>query len=141
MNGTKIQMLDLPGIIEGASQGKGRGREVIAVARSADLIMMILDGVKEQNNLHRDILTRELEIMGIRLNKKAPAISYTKKLTGGIKFNSTIPLSKMGEVPSETATRILSGYRIHNAEILFRDDCSIDDLIDVVEGMYLCVCV
>lgn len=134
MNGTKIQMLDLPGIIEGASQGKGRGREVIAVARSADLIMMILDGVKEQNNLHRDILTRELEIMGIRLNKKAPAISYTKKLTGGIKFNSTIPLSKMGEVPSETATRILSGYRIHNAEILFRDDCSIDDLIDVVEG-------
>ena len=28
-----IQMLDLPGIIEGAAQGKGRGRQVIAVAR------------------------------------------------------------------------------------------------------------
>jgi uncharacterized protein len=26
--GTKIQLLDLPGIIEGASQGKGRGRQV-----------------------------------------------------------------------------------------------------------------
>lgn len=32
-NDTKIQLLDLPGIIEGAAQGKGRGREVIAVAR------------------------------------------------------------------------------------------------------------
>jgi len=32
--GTKIQLLDLPGIIEGASQGKGRGRQVIAVAKS-----------------------------------------------------------------------------------------------------------
>ena len=27
-NGSKIQLLDLPGIIEGAAQGKGRGREV-----------------------------------------------------------------------------------------------------------------
>ena len=26
--GTKIQLLDLPGIIEGAAQGKGRGRQV-----------------------------------------------------------------------------------------------------------------
>lgn len=34
-NDTKIQLLDLPGIIEGAAQGKGRGREVIAVARYA----------------------------------------------------------------------------------------------------------
>lgn len=28
-NGTKIQLLDLPGIIEGASEGKGRGRQVL----------------------------------------------------------------------------------------------------------------
>jgi uncharacterized protein len=61
INETKIQMLDLPGIIEGASGGKGRGREVIAVARSADLILMVLDGAREQNNQHRDILTNELE--------------------------------------------------------------------------------
>lgn len=27
-NDTKIQLLDLPGIIEGASEGKGRGRQV-----------------------------------------------------------------------------------------------------------------
>ena len=31
--GAKIQLLDLPGIIEGAKDGKGRGRQVIAVAR------------------------------------------------------------------------------------------------------------
>jgi uncharacterized protein len=31
----KIQLLDLPGIIEGAAKGKGRGRQVIAVARTS----------------------------------------------------------------------------------------------------------
>lgn len=89
-------MLDLPGIIEGASSGKGRGREVIAVARSADLVMMVLDAAREQNNQHRDILSRELETMGIRLNKKQPDIYYKRKTTGGIKFNATCPLTNLG---------------------------------------------
>jgi len=134
INGTKIQMLDLPGIIEGASQGKGRGREVIAVARSADLILMVLDAARESNNCHRDILTKELEIMGIRLNKRPPDIYFKKKATGGVKFNATCPLTQLGDDPSELVTRILSSYRIHNAEILFREDASPDEVIDVIEG-------
>ena len=44
--GANIQLLDLPGIIEGASQGKGRGKQVIAVARTADLVVMQLDALK-----------------------------------------------------------------------------------------------
>ena len=134
INDTKIQMLDLPGIIEGAASGKGRGREVIAVARSADLIMMVLDAARESNNLHRDILSRELETMGIRLNREPPGIYFKRKATGGIKFNATCPLSNLGDNPGETVTRVLSGYRIHNAEVLFREDCAVDDLIDVIEG-------
>lgn len=134
INDTKIQMLDLPGIIEGASGGKGRGREVIAVARSADLVLMVLDGEKEQNNQHRNILERELETMGIRLNKKFPDIYFKKKTGGGIKFNATVPLTQLGDDPNDTVYRILHQYRIHNAEVLFREDCSIDEFIDVVEG-------
>ncbi len=36
-------MLDLPGIIEGASSGKGLGKRVLSVARNADLILFIVD--------------------------------------------------------------------------------------------------
>ena len=36
-------MLDLPGIVEGAAMGRGRGREVLAVAREADLILIVLE--------------------------------------------------------------------------------------------------
>ena len=31
-------------------------------------------------------------------------------------------------------TQILHEYRIHNADVLFRDDCTVDDLIDAIEG-------
>ena len=134
INDTKIQMLDLPGIIEGASSGKGRGREVIAVARSADLILMVLDATKEQENQHRNILTRELETMGIRLNRDPPGIYYKKKVSGGVKFNATCQVTSMGDDPKDTVCRILASYRIHNAEVLIREDCTVDDLIDVIEG-------
>lgn len=98
------------------------------------MVMMVLDAAREQNNQHRDILTRELETMGIRLNRRPPDIYYKRKATGGVKFNATCPLTQLGDNPSDTVTRILSGYRIHNAEVLFREDCGVDDLIDVIEG-------
>merc|ERR1719210_55194 len=48
-NGANIQLLDLPGIIEGAAKGKGRGKQVIAVARTADCVLMVLDALKADN--------------------------------------------------------------------------------------------
>jgi small GTP-binding protein len=46
VHGAKLQILDLPGIIEGAKDGKGRGRQVIAVARTCNLIFIVLDVCK-----------------------------------------------------------------------------------------------
>ncbi|CAK9097955.1 Developmentally-regulated G-protein 1 (AtDRG1) (Developmentally-regulated G-protein 2A) (AtDRG2a) [Durusdinium trenchii] len=79
-NDCKIQLLDLPGIISGAAQGKGRGRQVIATARSADMILMILDATKD--DAQRQMLTKELNDVGIRLNKERPKISVTKTQLG-----------------------------------------------------------
>ncbi|CAK9253181.1 unnamed protein product [Sphagnum jensenii] len=57
-----------------------------------------------------------------------------RKLIGGVKFNSTCQLTQLGDNPQDTVTRILGSYRIHNAEVLIREDVTVDDLIDVVEG-------
>lgn len=65
--GANIQLLDLPGIIEGAAQGKGRGKQVIAVARTADCVLMQLEAHKSE--YQRISLTKELESVGIRLNQ------------------------------------------------------------------------
>ena len=44
--GAKIQLLDLPGIIEGAKDGKGRGRQVIGTARTCNVICIVLDATR-----------------------------------------------------------------------------------------------
>ena len=39
--GAKIQLLDLPGIIEGAKDGKGRGKQVIAGMLQLLLLLLV----------------------------------------------------------------------------------------------------
>jgi len=66
-NGAKIQILDLPGIIQGAKDGKGRGRQVIAVAKTCHLIFIVLDVNKPLTD--KRVIENELEGFGIRINK------------------------------------------------------------------------
>lgn len=48
--------------------------QVIAVARTADLVLMMLDATKPY--VHRQLLEKELESVGIRLNKMKPNIYF-----------------------------------------------------------------
>ena len=79
----KIQVFDIPGIITGASTGKGRGREILSVARTAELIVVVLDVLNPQ---HLDVILKELRNIGM-----------------------------------------------HNADVLFRDDVTMDQFIDVLD--------
>lgn len=125
--GAEIQLLDLPGIIEGAAQGKGRGRQVIAVARTADLILMMLDASKGE--IHKKLLETELETVGIRLNKSKPNVYFKPKKSGGLAITPVVTLTKIDE---KLIHSILAEYKIFNAEVILREDCSADEFIDVI---------
>jgi len=129
--GAKIQLLDLPGIIEGASEGKGRGRQVIGVARSVDLVLMVVDAGSGKADRQRELLERELEVVGLRLNQQPPNVTLKKKTTGGVSVSSSCQLVNITE---KDVYQLLHEYRIHSAEVLFREDCTIDQFIDVIEG-------
>lgn len=62
--GAKIQILDLPGIIKGATKGVGRGREVLSVAGSADLLILMVD-LKTKQRIGS--ILKELKKIGISL--------------------------------------------------------------------------
>ena len=67
---------------------------------------MVLDAGKP--HYHKEILTKELEACGMRLNKKPPNVTYRKKKTGGLTVTSLVPQSVVDE---KMVQRILSEYR------------------------------
>lgn len=130
--GAKLQILDLPGIIEGAKDGKGRGRQVIAVARTCSLIFMVLDVMKPLT--HKKILEHELEGYSIRLNKEPPNIYYKKKDKGGVNITTTVT-GGLTHLDNDSIKAILNEYKIHNCDLTFRCDATQDDLIDVISDI------
>jgi len=124
-------LLDLPGIIEGAKDGKGRGRQVIGVARTCTLILIILDCMKPLTD--KRIIERELEGFGIRLNKSRPNIILKKKDKGGVTITKAHNID-MTNMTEDTARLILHEYKINNCDITFKCNATIDDLIDIIEG-------
>ncbi len=125
--GAKIQVLDLPGLIKDASKGKGRGREVLSVVRSADLILLMLD-VFETNI---QVLVEELRTANLRLNQRPPDIVIAKKNRGGITVNFTVKQTTLDE---DLVKDMLNEYGYVNGDIVIRDDIDEDELIDYISG-------
>lgn len=128
--GASIQLLDLPGIIEGAASGKGRGKQVIAVARTADMVLMQLDALNGPKQ--KMLLTKELEAVGLRLNQRPADIYFKAKKSGGPFFNSAG--CKLTHLNAKLVASIMQEYKIHNYEIVVREDATVEQLLDIVEG-------
>ncbi|MCD6522340.1 MAG: GTP-binding protein [Candidatus Diapherotrites archaeon] len=124
--GAKIQLLDVPGLIEGASSGRGRGKEIMSVVRSADLIIIVADATQPEQV---STIEKELYNANLRLNKKRPDVIIKKKVTGGINITSTVTLTHMNK---DLIKKILMEYNIHNADVIIKQDITIDELIDVL---------
>ena len=127
-NHAQIQVLDVPGIVEGAATGRGRGKEVLACAQSADLVLIIVDVFSPE---HLEVVKREIYETGLRLNQKLPQVRIVKKLRGGIDLGMTVKLTKTTE---ETIKNILNEFKLNNSSIVIREDITDDQLIDVIEG-------
>src|SRR3989338_4612278 len=124
----KIQVLDVPGVVHGAAAGTGRGKEVLAIIRNADLILFLIEVFHPD---HFSTLQKEVYDADVRVNQKAPDVKIVKTSRGGINIGSTVKLTKLDNKTSED---ILKEFKIANANVTIRQDIDADQLIDVVEG-------
>jgi len=123
--GAHIQIFDVPGLVSGAVSGKGRGKEVISVIRNADLILLVIDVFSEHQI---QTLKEELYNAGIRLNEHPPNATIIKQARGGITINK----APRSELDDNTIKAILREYKIHNADVILREDMSVERFIDAL---------
>jgi small GTP-binding protein len=128
-NHANIQVLDLPGLIHGASANRGRGREVISVARNCDLIVLVVD---PWNPDQLDVIVDELYDAGIRLNTSPPDVRVnTDRRQGGLSVSFTVDPTHVDE---DLAESILDEWGYVNANLVVREDVTPDELVDALAG-------
>ncbi|MGP6294071.1 OBG GTPase family GTP-binding protein [Caldiplasma sukawensis] len=125
-HGAQIQLLDLPGIIENAALGTGRGREVLSMVRTADLIILTTD--IECKGMDRII--EELRKASIEVNKKRKNIGIKKGSSGGIRIRKP----KNVEIDEEQIRMVMKEFKITNAELYIRENVTLDDIIEYFKG-------
>ncbi len=121
-NDAKIQLLDLPGIIEGAHEGKGMGRAVLSYARMSDLILLVTD---VERIALLDKVVRELHEANFRLNEDEPHIDIKVNSRGGINLSSG-----RYAIDELLAKDILREFGVHNCDVVFHEPFDADRLID-----------
>jgi len=124
-NGAKIQVLDVPGVITEGASGRGRGREILAVVRNADLVLIVVDPKDPQHQLNT--IETELYNSGLRVNQNPPDVKITVKQTGGLRVHSS---SK--KLDAKTAKGIIEEFKCLNADVVIGRDVNADKLIDTL---------
>ncbi|WP_254769295.1 OBG GTPase family GTP-binding protein [Salinilacihabitans rarus] len=121
--GANIQILDVPGLIEGAASGRGDGQQVLSVVRNADLIVFVLSVFEIEQY---DRLREELYDIKIRVDEQPPRVTVRPKHKDGIKLTS----SADQDLDEETIKDVLREHGYVNADVNLGERVDIDRLID-----------
>lgn len=130
----RFQIVDMPSIMEGASDGVGNGKEILSQLRAADLLCFCIDlsrNIEEQMNL----LLNELSRADIRINVTPPPLIIEK--TGAHKIQ-VLYMTKEAQMIegldelTEGIKEIIYENGIHNGIVKIYGEITLDNVIDVL---------
>ncbi len=133
-NKIRFQIVEMPSIMRGASEGIGNGKEILSQLRSCDLICICVDlsrSFEEQMSL----LLEELSKAEIRINIPPPPLKIQK--TGSNKIQVLYLTSDAKNVEdikdfTEKIKEIILENGIRNAIVKVYGAISFDDLVDAL---------
>ena len=130
----RFQIVEMPSIMEGASDGVGNGKEILSQLRAADLVCFCIDlsrNIKEQMNL----LLNELTKADIRINIPPPPLTIEK--TGANKIQvlymtkEAKEIEELGKI-TEEIKEIVYENGIRNGVVKIYGEITLDNVIDVL---------
>jgi len=125
----QIQLVEVPGLVEGAALGKGMGTQLLSVIRNADAIAIVVD-LSNDPTKQMEILMKEFERAGIKVNKRKPRIEIKRTSMGGIIINGQENIK--GDI--RDVMRMLREEKIHSAEITVKEPVTLEDFSDALDN-------
>jgi len=130
----RYQIVDMPSIMEGASNGIGNGKEILSQLRSCDLICFCIDLSRDYDS-QIQLLVTELNKANIRLNISPPPITIEKTGANRIQIFFLTPEAKETEEFGELTTRIkelVAENGIRNAIVKVFGEITLDQVVDAL---------
>jgi len=124
----QIQLVEVPGLVEGAALGKGMGPQLLSVIRNADAIAIVID-LSQDPLKQMEILLKEFERAGIKLNKRRPRVEIKRTASGGIVINGQENIK--GDISE--VMKMLREERIHSAEITVKEPVTLEEFADALD--------
>ena len=130
----RFQIVEMPSIMAGASEGVANGKEILAQLRAADLLCFCIDlsrNVEEQI----DLLLNELSKADIRINVLPPPLAIEK--TGANKIQVLYLSKEAQEIErleefTQEIKDIINANGIRNAIVKIYGDITLDNVIDAL---------
>jgi hypothetical protein len=121
----QFQLVEAPALVEGSSQGKMGGSQILGLARNADGLMLMVD-LSEDPVEQFHLLCSELERSGVLIERSEGEVEVTRRsvgasvqvVGGGILVDCTL----------DDIRRMLESYRINSALVRIRGKVALDDI-------------
>jgi uncharacterized protein len=101
LNGAQIQIVDLPGLIEGATEDAGGGKRLIGIVKNTDGILFMIDLTKDSSKaqkVYNELIKAEINKPIIFIGSKIDSSQAKENLTRiKKKFKEILPISIITE--------------------------------------------
>ena len=128
-DGAQIQMVELPALIEGSSDGKAQGKEIISMVRNADAVLFTINSEED-----KAILENELKKSYIYINRTRPPIVVKASSFPGIQMSG----KQFLKFPAEQLEAYLKNSGFSNSQVIISGE--IKSLDEVAEAMNATIC-
>ena len=121
-SGIYLQLVDSPSLIPEANQGELSSSKVLALARNADAVMLVIDACYNPLDQAK-ILEKELENARITIRAERAKVRVERRRDGGIVLKGSLAGATLNDL-----TKLLKSYGIYHALVEVRGKATLDEV-------------
>ncbi|MEM4261591.1 MAG: GTPase [Candidatus Diapherotrites archaeon] len=123
--GALVQIVEVPAIVEGSSEGKANGTQLLSLVRNADAIILLYRSLEE-----KDLVVKELEKANIVVVRSKPKITIQHNSFNGLNVSGKNFL----KISEERLLELLKKYGVQNCDVILEEEATEEKIVEVLES-------